>query len=155
MDKVIELRVKIKRTNFRFTGTIEDRKRKDITGNTVYIPQYVNDGFVIFYDRLLNKIYDNAIKINQTDLRVLIWFAKNIEFNSNWLKASQRDIAADIGIDVAQVNKSLHNLENIGMIDIRSHSEYIINHNYIFRGNMLQFYEDYKRLYPDQEGEIF
>jgi hypothetical protein len=41
------------------------------------------------------------------------------------------------------------------MIDVRSHSEYIINHNYIFRGNMLQFYEDYKSLYPDQEGEIF
>ena len=155
MNKDLELKVKIKRTKFRFTGTVEDRKRKDSTGNTVYIPQYVNDGFVIFYDRLLDKIYNNTIKITQTELRVLIWFAKHIEFNSNWIKATQREIAFTIGLDVMQVNKALHSLEDINMIDVRSHSEYIINHNYIFRGNMLQFYEDYKRLYPDQKGEIF
>ena len=155
MNKDIELKVKIKRTKFRFTGTVEDRKRKDSTGNTVYIPQYVNDGFVIFYDRLLDKIYNNTIKITQTELRVLIWFAKHIEFNSNWIKATQREIASAIGLDVMQVNKALHILEDINIIDVRSHCEYIIKHNQIFRGNMLQFYEDYKRLYTDKKGEIF
>lgn len=48
MNKDIELKIKIKRTKFRFTGTVEDRKRKDSTGNTVYIPQYVNDGLLYF-----------------------------------------------------------------------------------------------------------
>ena len=105
MNKDLKLKVKIKRTKFRFTCTVEDRKRKDSTGNTVYIPQYVNDGFVIFYDRLLDKIYNNTIKTTQTELRVLRWFAKHIEFNSNWIKATQREIASAIGLDVMQVNK--------------------------------------------------
>lgn len=155
MNKDIELKVKIKRTNFRFLGTIEDRKRVDSSGNVVYIPQYVSDGFVIFYDTLLQKLYKNMYKLNGTDIRVLFWFAINIDFNSNCVKASQRTIANDIGIDTMQVNKALHNLESIRLIDIRSHSEYIVNHNYIFKGNMLQFYEDYKRLYPDEVGETF
>ena len=137
MDKDIELKVKIRSTVFPFKGSIEDRLKKDINGNQVYIPTYTNGGFVIFYDRLLDKIYNNTIKITQTELRVLIWFAKHIEFNSNWIKATQREIASAIGLDVMQVNKALHSLEDINMIDVRSHSEYIINHNYVFRGNML------------------
>ena len=52
MDKDIELKVKIRSTVFPFKGSIEDRLKKDVNGNQVYIPTYTNGGFVIFYDNL-------------------------------------------------------------------------------------------------------
>ena len=154
MDKDIELKVKIRSTVFPFKGSIEDRLKKDVNGNQVYIPTYTNGGFVIFYDNLLDKIYKGNIEITSSALRIIVYFAKHIEFNSNVIKVRQQDIAKELNLTLATVNKCIQYLKDIRVIYPIGHCDIIINHNYIFRGNMLQFYEDYKRLYPDQKGEI-
>lgn len=155
MTEDIELKSKIRSTVFRFTGNVEDRSRKDINGNTVYIPQYTNGGFVILYDTLLDKIYKGNIEISAAALRIVVYFAKHIGFNTNVIHTRQQDIAKELHLTVATVNKCIQYLKDIRLIYPIGHCDIIINHNYIFRGNMLQFYEDYKRLYPDQQGEIF
>ena len=155
MDKDIELKVKIRSTVFPFKGSIEDRLKKDVNGNQVYIPTYTNGGFVIFYDNLLDKIYKGNIEITSSALRIIVYFAKHIEFNSNVIKVRQQDIAKELNLTLVTVNKCIQYLKDIRVIYPIGHCDIIINHNYIFRGNMLQFYEDYKRLYPDQKGEIF
>ena len=114
-----------------------------------------NGGFVIFYDNLLDKIYKGNIEITSSALRIIVYFAKHIEFNSNVIKVRQQDIAKELNLTLATVNKCIQYLKDIRVIYPIGHCDIIINHNYIFRGNMLQFYEDYKRLYPDQKGEIF
>ena len=70
-------------------------------------------------------------------------------------RMTQQDIAKELNLTLATVNKCIQYLKDIRVIYPIGHCDIIINHNYIFRGNMLQFYEDYKRLYPDQKGEIF
>ena len=98
MDKDIELKVKIRSTVFPFKGSIEDRLKKDIDGNQVYIPTYTNGGFVIFYDNLLDKIYKGNIEITSSALRIIVYFAKHIEFNSNVIKVRQQDIAKELNL---------------------------------------------------------
>ena len=73
MDKDIELKLKIRSTVFPFKGSIEDRLKKDVNGNQVYIPTYTNGGFVIFYDNLLDKIYKGNIEITSSALRIIVY----------------------------------------------------------------------------------
>ncbi|MBQ3306965.1 MAG: replication/maintenance protein RepL [Bacilli bacterium] len=155
IDKDTELKLKIRSTVFRFTGNIEDRLKQDKEGNNVYIPTYTNGGFIILYDTLLDKIYNGNIEISASALRIIVYFAKHIGFNTNVIHVKQQDISKELHITLATVNKCIQYLKDIRVIYPAGHCDIIINHNYIFRGNMLQFYEDYKRLYPDQEGEIF
>lgn len=153
-DKDI-LKDKIRRTNFRFLGTYDVQIKQDINGNVAALPVYNNGGFIIMYDTLLNKIYNKQIVLNPNTLRVLIYFAKHIGFNTNVIKVTQAAISKEMKISQPQVNSAIQDLKDIRLIEARGHSEYIMNHNYIFRGNMLKFYEDYKALYPDEQGEIY
>ena len=149
------LKGKIRRTNFRFLGTYDVQLKKDVIGNVATLPIYNNGGFIGMYDTLLNKIYNKQIILNPNTLRVLIYFAKNIGFNTNVIKVTQSTISKEIKMSQPQVNSAIQDLKDIRLIEARGHSEYIINHNYIFRGNMLKFYEDYKALYPDEHGETY
>lgn len=150
----MDITERIVRTNFRFTGAIVAKSRKSLNGEIVDIPVYSNGGFVILYDNLLNKIRTKRIKLNSTDLIILVYIASELDYNTNIIRINQTKIANDCDLTQAQVSKSLKVLEDARLIQTKLRSGIVVNQNYIFKGDILKFYTEYRNLYPDEIGEI-
>ena len=150
-----DIRNRIVRTNFKFKGEVISKSKQDVNNNIVDIPVYSNGGFVLLYDNILQKIRNKLIKFNPTDWVVIAYFATEIGYNTNVVNVSQRKIASETNLDYHQVYDSVRKLQDYNIIQVYNSSKIVINQNYIFRGDILKFYEDYKMLYPDQKGEIF
>jgi len=150
-----EISKRIKRTNFVFYGSPADKRKKTTDGSYVYIPSYENGGYVAWYDRILDKFINKTYNMNASTFRVLCYIARNIGFNTNIINITQRGICNALHITLKTVNEAIDELQSMNLLLRYGNGKYLVNHNYIFRGDLRQFYEDYKFLYPDQEGEIF
>ena len=155
METLDEIKTRINRTNFVFFGTPADKRKKTTDGTYVYIPSFENGGFVAWYDRLLDKFIDKSYNMNGSTFRVLCYIAKHIGFNTNAINITQTGLCNALHITLKTVNDAISDLQKMNLLYRYTNGKYIVNHNYIFRGDIRQFYEDYKRLYPDQAGEIF
>lgn len=150
-----EITKRIRRTNFVFYGSPADKRKKTTDGSYVYIPSFDNGGYVAWYDRMLDKFIDKSYVMNGSTFRVLCYIARNIGFNTNIIHITQRGLCNALHITLKTVNESIDDLQRMGLLYRYGNGKYLVNHNYIFRGDLRQFYEDYMLLYPDQKGEIF
>lgn len=83
---------------------------------------------------------------------IFIHICKNIDFNSNVIKFTEKDIIDEYSISVETFYNGLNVLYNFDVIKATTRkSVYIVNHNYIFRGNYTEFIQLYKEMYSDKD----
>ena len=75
---------------------------------------------------------------------------KNIDFNSNVIKFTEKDIIDEYSISVETFYNGLNVLYNFDVIKATTRkSVYIINHNIIFKGSIGDFIKEYNKYYEN------
>lgn len=77
---------------------------------------------------------------------IFIHICKNIDFNSNVIKFTEKDIIDEYSISVETFYNGLNILYNFDVIKATTRkSVYIINHNIIFKGSIGDFIKEYNK----------
>lgn len=77
---------------------------------------------------------------------IFIHICKNIDFNSNVIKFTEKDIIDEYSISVETFYNGLNILYNLDVIKATTRkSVYIINHNIIFKGSIGDFIKEYNK----------
>lgn len=77
---------------------------------------------------------------------ICIHICKNIDFNSNVIKFTEKDIIDEYSISVETFYNGLNILYNLDVIKATTRkSVYIINHNIIFKGSIGDFIKEYNK----------
>lgn len=102
---------------------------------------------VIETRKRLNKIVQSPFEINNT---IFIHICKNIDFNSNVIKFTEKDIIDEYSISVETFYNGLNVLYNFDVIKATTRkSVYVINHNIIFKGSIGDFIKEYNKYYEN------
>lgn len=81
---------------------------------------------------------------------IFIHICKNIDFNSNVIKFTEKDIIDEYSISVETFYNGLNILYNFDVIKATTRkSVYIINHNIIFKGSIGDFIKEYNKYYEN------
>lgn len=137
-----------------FEGTEGDYNRRDVNNNIVTLPRYDNGGYFILFDKMASKIRSRLIKLNSNDFAVLMSIMFHLEFNSNIVRVTYKEIAKETGIEMNNISSHITNLRKARFISKEGNS-IIVNVNYLFKGDLLEFYKAYKTYYPEDEGIIY
>mgnify|MGYP000789570439 CR=1 FL=1 len=90
------------------------------------------------------KYFDKGANI------IFIHICKNIDFNSNVIKFTEKDIIDEYSISVETFYNGLNILYNFDVIKATTRkSVYIINHNIIFKGSIGDFIKEYNKYYEN------
>lgn len=152
--KVIETRKrlnKIVQSPFEINNTLKTVYQNNIVDNNKkYIitrQDYYRNFVTINIDFINNmKYFDKGANT------IFIHICKNIDFNSNVIKFTEKDIIDEYSISVETFYNGLNVLYNFDVIKPTTRkSVYIVNHNYIFRGNYTEFIQLYKEMYNDKD----
>lgn len=116
--------------NKKYIITRQDYNRKFVTINIDFISNM--------------KYFDKGTNI------IFIHICKNIDFNSNVIKFTEKDIINEYGISVETFYNGLNVLYNFDVIKATTRkSVYIINHNIIFKGSIGDFIKEYNKYYEN------
>lgn len=137
-----------------FEGNEDTYTKDDINGNQVILPYFDNGGYFVIYDKLANKIMSGQYRLNGNDFQVLMAIVYSLKLNSNIVNITNKELGRLTGIIPQNISKNLANLESCRLIN-RSANKIIVNVNYIFKGNLLNFYRAYKEMYPEDKGIMF
>ena len=137
-----------------FEGNEDTYTKYDINGNQVTLPYFDNGGYFIIYDKLANKIMSGQYRLNGNDFQVLMAIVASLKLNSNIVDTTNKQLSSLTGIIPQNISKNLANLEECRLIN-RSANKIIVNVNYIFKGNLLNFYRAYKEIYPEDAGIMY
>lgn len=137
-----------------FEGIESDYDRRDINNQIVTLPKYDNGGYFVLFDKMASKIRSRLIKLNSNDFAVLMSIMFHLEFNSNIVRVTYSQIHEETGIEVNNISSHISNLRKARFI-IKDGNDIIVNVNYLFKGDLLEFYKAYKKYYPEDEGIIF
>lgn len=108
------------------------------------------DAFVKIHPLLIS----NLIGKGESVMAVLGYFIQSIKYNSNCVNAKIDTIASTIGVSKTMTKEAINYLcrkQVIAKTTIQS--EYIINHNLIFKGSIEKFVKAYNKLYGGQYAE--
>lgn len=137
-----------------FEGNEDTYLKNDIEGNSVKIPYFNNGGYFIIYDKLADKIMAGQYRLTGNDFQVLMAIVKCLKLNSNIVDVSNITLYNLTGIKPQNISKNLANLEECRLIQRRG-GKIITNVNYLFKGNLLDFYRAYKEMYPEDKGFMY
>ena len=124
---------------------IETRKRLN---KIVQSPFEINNTLKTVYQ---NNVVDNNKKYIITRQDYCRNFVTiNIDFNSNVIKFTEKDIIDEYIISVETFYNGLNVLYNFNVIKATTRkSVYIINHNIIFKGSIGDFIKEYNKYYEN------
>lgn len=154
INNVMISKDKVARTFVRFEGSPSTYEKKDIYGTMCTLPKIENGNYFCIYDKLAEKFRTRQYKMNSNDFAVLMSIMFHLEFNSNIVCLSNKEIAKETGIDQHNIGLNIESLENCHLI-CRRGRKIIVNVNYLFKGNIVEFYEAYKEYYPEDKGVMF
>jgi len=137
-----------------FEGNEDTYLKNDAYGNQVKIPYFNNGGYFVVYDKLADKIMAGQYRLTGNDFQVLMAIVKSLSLNSNIVDVSNITLSKLTGIKPQNISKNLANLEECRLIQRRA-GKIITNVNYLFKGNLLDFYHAYKEMYPEDKGFMF
>lgn len=137
-----------------FEGNEDTYLKNDIEGNSVKIPYFNNGGYFIIYDKLADKIMAGQYRLTGNDFQVLMAIVKCLKLNTNIVDVSNITLSTLTGIKPQNISKNLANLEECRLIQRRG-GKIITNVNYLFKGNLLDFYRAYKEMYPEDKGFMY
>ena len=137
-----------------FEGNEDTYLKNDADGNPVKIPYFNNGGYFIIYDKLADKIMAGQYRLTGNDFQVLMAIVKCLNLNSNIVDVPNTTLATLTGIKPQNISKNLASLEECRLIQRRA-GKIITNVNYLFKGNLLDFYHAYKEMYPEDKGFMF
>lgn len=116
--------------NKKYTITRQDYNRNFVTINT----NFINN--IRYFDKGANIIF--------------IHICKNIDFNSNVIKFTEKDIIDEYGINAETFYNGLNVLYNFDVIKATTRkSVYVVNHNIIFKGSIGDFIKEYNKYYKN------
>ena len=140
-------------TVYNIEVTTEDREITDslATLNTVFKltkKTITNREYVTFGNELSSKL----IKLNKGSIAIISYICNNIKWCSNKITFTESDITNYAHIDSKTFYIALNELYNEQVIiNTTKKSTYVVNHNYIFRGNYTEFIQLYKEMYNDKD----
>lgn len=86
---------------------------------------------------------------------IFIHICKNIDFNSNVIKFTEKDIIDEYSISVETFYNGLNILYNFDVIKATTRkSVYIINHNIIFKGSIGDFIKEFYNLTNNEKNVL-
>lgn len=150
--KVIETRKrlnKIVQSPFEINNTLKTVYQNNVVDNNKkYIitrQDYCRNFVTINIDFISNmKYFDKGANT------IFIHICKNIDFNSNVIKFTEKDIIDEYSISVETFYNGLNVLYNFDVIKATTRkSVYIINHNIIFKGSIGDFIKEYNKYYEN------
>lgn len=150
--KVIETRKrlnKIVQSPFEINNTLKTIYQNNVVDNNKkYIitrQDYCRNFVTINIDFISNmKYFDKGANT------IFIHICKNIDFNSNVIKFTEKDIIDEYSISVETFYNGLNILYNLDVIKATTRkSVYIINHNIIFKGSIGDFIKEYNKYYEN------
>lgn len=150
--KVIETRKrlnKIVQSPFEINNTLKTVYQNNVVDNNKkYIitrQDYCRNFVTINIDFISNmKYFDKGANT------IFIHICKNIDFNSNVIKFTEKDIIDEYSISVKTFYNGLNILYNFDVIKATTRkSVYIINHNIIFKGSIGDFIKEYNKYYEN------
>lgn len=107
--------------------------------------RYSGNFFQIYWDGMYN-----LRDLRAHGLSMLNYIYRNIKFGSNWIVLNQTSISKELMVKQQRVYDGISQLINNGFI-VKGvncpNNVYIINHNYIFKGDRNKFINDYIKLY--------
>lgn len=137
-----------------FEGNEDTYLKNDASGSPVKIPYFNNGGYFVIYDKLADKIMAGQYRLTGNDFQVLMAIVKCLNLNSNIVDVPNIKLSVLTGIKPQNISKNLANLEECRLIQRRA-GKIITNVNYLFKGNLLDFYHAYKEMYPEDKGYMF
>ena len=137
-----------------FEGNEDTYLKNDADGNQVKMPYFNNGGYFVIYDKLADKIMAGQYRLTGNDFQVLMAIVKCLNLNSNIVDVSNVTLSGLTGIKPQNISKNLANLEECRLIQRRA-GKIITNVNYLFKGNLLDFYHAYKEMYPEDKGYMY
>lgn len=150
--KVIETRKrlnKIVQSPFEINNTLKTVYQNNVVDNNKkYIitrQDYCRNFVTINIDFISNmKYFDKGANT------IFIHICKNIDFNSNVIKFTEKDIIDEYSISVETFYNGLNVLYNFDVIKATTRkSVYVINHNIIFKGSIGDFIKEYNKYYEN------
>lgn len=114
--------------------------------NGLTIDMYKYSNVILYFQRT----------VKPTTFRLFIYITYLCADNSNVIIISPKKTMSKMNICLSAFYNAIEDLVKYNIIaKTNIKNTYIINHRILFNSELSKFYEDYKRLYPDQEGEIF
>lgn len=130
----------------------------DINTEVSFTKDKINsEEFIKIHPLLISNLIDKGVSV----IAVLGFFMQTIKYNSNCIHATAEQIASTMNISIRAVKDSIDYLcqkQVIAKTTIQS--EYIINHNLIFKGSIEKFVKAYNKLYDgkyaqtDSKGKV-
>lgn len=156
--KVIETRKrlnKIVQSPFEINNTLKTVYQNNVVDNNKkYIitrQDYCRNFVTINIDFISNmKYFDKGANT------IFIHICKNIDFNSNVIKFTEKDIIDEYSISVETFYNGLNVLYNFDVIKATTRkSVYVINHNIIFKGSIGDFIKEFYNLTNNEKNVLF
>lgn len=130
----------------------------DINTEVSFTKDKINsEEFIKIHPLLISNLVDKGASV----IAVLGFFMQTIKYNSNCVHATSEQIASTMNISIRAVKDAIDYLcqkQVIAKTTIQS--EYIINHNLIFKGSIEKFVKAYNKLYDgkyaqtDSKGKV-
>ena len=153
-DGVYITKSQVARLVMPFEGNEDTYLKNDADGSPVKIPYFNNGGYFVIYDKLADKIMAGQYRLTGNDFQVLMAIVKCLSLNSNIVDVPNIKLSVLTGIKPQNISKNLANLEECRLIQRRA-GKIITNVNYLFKGNLLDFYHAYKEMYPEDKGYMY
>ena len=101
------------------------------------------------------EILDKERYFNEATLHLFNYICRNLAYMSNVIEFTESAITEYYGIKSHTFYKALQTLYTANVIKPTTRkSVYIVNHNYIFRGNYTEFIQLYKEMYNDKDVSV-
>lgn len=98
------------------------------------------------------EILNKERYFNGATLHLFNYICRNLAYMSNVIEFTESAITEYYGISTHTFYKALQTLYTANVIKPTTRkSVYIVNHNYIFRGNYTEFIQLYKEMYSDKD----
>lgn len=153
-DDVYIKKSQVERLFVPFEGNEDTYTKNNVEGNPVVLPYFDNGGYFVIYDKLADKIMAGHYRLTGNDFQVLMAIVKCLNINSNIVNVPNTTLSTLTGIKPQNISKNLASLEECRLIQRRG-NKIITNVNYLFKGNLLDFYHAYKEMYPEDKGYMF
>lgn len=106
--------------------------------------------FVKIHPLLISNLLDSGKSV----FAVLGYFIQTIKYNSNCIHATAETIASTMNMSIRSIKDGIEYLcEKQVIAKTTIQSEYIINHNLLFKGSIEKFIKAYNKLYGGRYAE--
>lgn len=105
------------------------------------------------YCQIYKEGYEAMTKLNTAGIFVLSYVMDNVPFGDNEVRIKQSELAKEKNINQSFVSRGVKDLIDNNFLEKNKEKPfwYIINHNYIFKGNRLKFLIELIKLKEKQD----